>query len=180
MLAAFADLGVPVFSSDDAVHALYAGAAVAPVEQLFPGITRDGVVDRAALSRALVAEPGRLRELEAVVHPLVRGEQAAFFERAASDGANLAVIDVPLLLETGHDYGLDRIIVTTVNETEQRRRALDRPGMTVEKLETILARQMPQSEKITHADYVIETSGAIADTAAAVRRIVQDLTNSNA
>lgn len=158
VLAAFAARGVPVFSSDEAVHQLYEGEAVGPVGRLFPGVIHGGKVDRQALGAALVAAPERLAALEAVVHPLVRARIAAFLAAAEAAGAPLAVVDIPLLYEGGHDYGLDQVAVTVVDEATQRRRALARPGMTVEKLQTILARQTPQADKRRRADYVFDTA----------------------
>ena len=175
VLKTFAELGVPVFSSDDAVHELYRGAAVAPVEQLFPGVSHKGEIDRAALSKRLLAEPARLQELESVVHPLVRQRIAKFLSDTKSTGAVLAVVDIPLLFETGFDYGLDRVAVTMAEPETCRRRALARPGMTVEKLDAILARQMPQDEKRKHADYLIYTEKSLAETKAAVKALVEGL-----
>jgi len=172
VLKLLAQHGIPTFSSDDAVHELYAGEAVAPVDALFPGVGSDGTVDRAELSRRLLAEPGRLRELEAVVHPLVRARIAKFLAESEASGAAIAVVDIPLLYENGHDWGLDAVIVTVVDEAEQRRRALARPGMTDEKLDAILARQMPQAEKVTRADYVIDTGKPMTDVTMDVTRLV--------
>ena len=172
VLAAFAALGVPVFSSDEAVHELYAGEAVGPVGKAFPGVVREGRVDRGALSIALVADPKCLGELEHIVHPLVRRGIALFLEQAAATGAPLAVVDIPLLFEGGHDYGLDKVAVTVCDEAIQRQRALARPGMTVEKLETMLARQLPQAEKRKRADYIFDTSGPIEATEAKVKALV--------
>lgn len=174
-LRAFADLGVPVFSSDDAVHELYRGEAVAPVEAVFPGVTTDGAVDRTRLSAVLVAHPERLRSLEAIVHPLVRARIAKFLADAAASGAKLAVVDIPLLYERGVDWGLDAVALTVVNEAEQRRRALARPGMTVEKLDAILARQLPQAEKRARAEYVLDTGASIDSTRAQVAELVAAL-----
>jgi dephospho-CoA kinase len=174
-LKAFAALGVPVFSSDEAVHALYEGEAAPLVERLFPGVSHSGKVDRAELGRRLVALPERLRDLEAVIHPLVRQRIAAFLTTAERSGARLAVVDIPLLFETGYDYGLDAVAVTIVDAQTQRKRALARPGMSVEKLATILARQLPQAEKLKRADYVIDTSGSIPDTAAKVAELAAAL-----
>lgn len=168
-------LGVPTFSADDAVHALYAGEAVPAVEALFPGVSQNGAIDRAALAAQLVGHPDRLKAVEDVVHPLVRKRMAAFLTETESTGAPLAVVDIPLLYETGFDYGLDGVIVTVVDPDEQRRRALARPGMTVEKLEAILARQMPQAEKAKRAAYVIDTNGSIEETRAAVGELVAAL-----
>src|SRR5690606_14040506 len=132
-----------VFSSDDAVHELYRGDAVAPVEAAFPGVTANGEIDRARLSRYLLQHPERLRELEAIVHPLVRTRIGRFLAEAAATGAPVAVVDIPLLYENGVDWGFDAVAVTAVDEAELRRRALARPGMTVDKLDAILARQLP-------------------------------------
>ncbi len=176
VLAEFAARGVPVFSADAAVHELYRGAAVAPIEAAFPGTAKAGEVDRVALSRQLLAAPGRLAELEAIVHPLVRARVAQFLRDAEASGADLAVVDVPLLFETGFDYGLDKIVVTSVDDATLRQRALARPGMSVEKLDAILARQMPQAEKRRRADYIVDTSGPLSDTRQRVAELVDQLT----
>jgi len=173
VLNAFGALGVPVFSSDDAVHALYAGEAVAPVGAAFPGAVRAGKIDRVALSAALVADASRLAVLERIVHPLVRQRIAHFLAEAEQGGAQLAVVDIPLLFESGYDYGFDKVVVTVCDEAIQRERALRRPGMTVEKLNTILARQLPQAEKRKRADYIFDTSGPVEDTAAKVKALVE-------
>lgn len=175
VLQAFADLGIPTFSADAAVHDLYAGDAVAPVTALFPGVAKDGVIDRAELSRRLLEAPEKLGQLEAVVHPLVRRRIAQFLATAEAGGAALAVVDIPLLFETGVDWGFDATIVTSVDAETQRRRVLARPGMTVEKLDAILARQMPQADKKLRATYVLDTSVPIASTRAAVAEIVAGL-----
>ena len=172
VLKALADLGVPVFSADEAVAELYAGEAVAPVEALFPGVARDGVIDKAALSRVLAADPDGFKRLEAVVHPLVRARIARFLDEAEAAGHALAVVEVPLLFESGYDYGFDAIAVTWVDEAIQRQRALARPGMTGEKLETILARQLPQAEKKARATYLFDTGMPIEKTVAMVAALV--------
>jgi dephospho-CoA kinase len=175
VLKMFVELGVPVFSSDDVVHELYHGEAVAPIEALFPATTRDGEVDRAALSAQLVAAPEKLKALEAVVHPLVRARVAKFLADAEASGAALAVVDVPLLFESGYEYGLDKVVVTLADNGTIRERALGRPGMTVEKLDAILARQMPQAEKQARANYVLRTDGPLAETRNAVAGLVETL-----
>lgn len=175
VLGAFADLGVPVFSSDAAVHDLYRGEAVPAVGQLFPEVINNGEVDRQRLTAALIAAPARLSELEAAIHPLVRKRIAAFLAEAEQTGSPIAVVDIPLLFEGGFDYGLDRIAVTIVDDATQRRRALGRPGMSVEKLDAILARQMPQAEKRKRADYVFDTSGPIERTRKEVTALVAAL-----
>ncbi len=174
-LKAFADLGVPTFSSDEAVHELYRGAAVAPVEAAFPGVTVDGVIDREKLSQQLLGHPARLQQLEAIVHPLVRTRIRSFLADASARGEAMAVVDIPLLFENGVDWGLDAVIVTMVDAAEQHRRALARPGMTVEKLDAILARQLPQAEKVKRATYIIDTSSTIAATRQTVAELVQRL-----
>jgi dephospho-CoA kinase len=177
-LKAFSDLGVPVFSSDDVVHELYRAEAVAPVKAVFPGVTTDGVIDRQKLSHILIQHPERLKSLEAIVHPLVRARINRFLAETAETGAKLAVVDIPLLYERGVDWGLDAVAVTVVDEAEQRRRALARPGMTVEKLDAILARQMPQAEKRARADYILDTGTSIDSTRADVAALVGKLTGS--
>jgi len=179
VLKAFADLGIPVFSSDPAVHDLYEGEAVPVVEALFPGVTTDGRIDRAELGRRLVADPGALPRLETVVHPLVRARMAKFLSEAEASGAAIAVVDVPLLFETGFDYGLDGIAVTVARDDTIRRRALARPGMNVQKLDAILARQMPQAEKRKRADHVFDTDRPIEETIAEVAALVAELKRSN-
>ena len=157
VLKAFLELDVPVFSADSAVAELYAGEAVAPVTELFPDVAPEGVIDRALLSQRLQAEPEKFKPLEAVVHPLVRAKLAKFLDEAGAAGHALAVAEIPLLFEGGHDYGFDAVAVTWVDEAVQRERALARPGMTVEKLEAILARQLPQVEKKAQATYTFDT-----------------------
>ncbi len=175
VLDAFARLGVPVFSADAAVAELYAGAAVEPVEALFPGVARDGVIDRNLLSQRLAADPTGFARLEAVVHPLVRARIAQFLEEAEASGAALAVVEVPLLFESGHDYGFDAVAVTWVDEAIQRQRALARPGMTGEKLDTILARQLPQAEKKARATYLFDTGLPLERTVEMVAALVAEL-----
>lgn len=175
-LKIFAELGVPVFSSDDVVHELYQAEAVVPIEALFPGAVRNGEVDRAELSRQLVTAPEKLKALEAIVHPLVRDRIAKFLADTEHSGAALAVVDIPLLFESGYPFGLDKVAVTATDDTTIRARALARPGMTVEKLDAILARQMPQAEKRRRADYILDTSGSLADTRNQVAALVEDLT----
>ena len=174
-LQVFADLGIPIFSSDAVVHELYEAEAVPAVEQLFPGVTTHGKVDRAVLSRRLIADPKALRRLEAAIHPLVRARMAKFLSDAEAGGAALAVVDVPLLFETGFDYGLDKIALTSASDETIRRRALARPGMSVEKLDAILARQMPQAEKRKRADHVFDTDRPIEDTVAEITALVAKL-----
>ena len=172
IMQAFADLGVPVFSADAAVAELYAGAAVAPVEALFPGVSVGGVIDRQKLSQQLAADPGGFKRLEAVVHPLVRVAIGKFMDKAEQDGAALAVVEVPLLFESGHDYGFDAVLVTWVDDAVQRQRALARPGMTVEKLDAILARQLRQDDKKARATYLFDTAMPIDKSVEMVAALV--------
>lgn len=175
VLKAFADLGVPVLSADEAVAELYAGEAVAPVEAAFPGVTRDGVIDRTLLSQQLAKDPSGFKRLEALVHPLVRVRIARFMDEAKAAGHALAVVEVPLLFESGYDYGFYAVAVTWVDEAIQRQRALARPGMTVEKLETILARQMPQAEKKARATYLFDTAMPVEKTTEMVAALVASI-----
>ena len=172
VLKEFETAGIPVFSADEAVHRLYAGDAREPIAALFPGVVRDGEVDRQALAAQVLGQPERLAALEGLVHPMVRSAIAGFLERAEASGAQLAVVDIPLLFESGHDWGFDAVIVTACTPQMQRQRALARPGMTAEKLDAILARQMPQAEKIARAEHVVDTSGSFDDTRAAVAAII--------
>jgi dephospho-CoA kinase len=175
VLKAFADLGVPVFSADQAVAELYQGEAAAPVEALFPGVTTGGRIDKALLSQRLAADPTGFKRLEAVVHPLVRARIARFMDEAEAAGHALAVVEVPLLFESGYDYGFDAIGVTWVDEAIQRQRALARPGMSGEKLDTILARQLPQAEKKARATYLFDTGMPIKQTVAMVAALVASI-----
>lgn len=175
----FREFGVPVNDADEVVHALYRGEAVAPVEAAFPGTTKDGSVDRAELSRQLMAAPHRLPELEAIVHPLVRKKEQKFLARHAAVGAPFVILDIPLLFETGAEKRLDRIAVVTCSAKLQRERVLKRPGMTEEKFAMILARQVPDSEKRKRADYIIDTSDSFDVTRQQVKAIVDELAASN-
>ena len=172
----FADAGVPVSDADRMVHALYAGAAVPHIEKAFPGTVSDGVVDRDKLAATVLGNPARLRELEAIVHPLVRAETDAFVERHRQAGAPLIVLDIPLLFETGGKDRVDRILVVTAPADVQRERVLSRPGMTEEKFEAILAKQVPDAEKRRRADFVIDTSRGMDAAREDVLRIVAELT----
>lgn len=155
--AMFRRLGAPVYDADQAVHALFAsgGAAVAKVEAAFPGVTAKGAVDRKALGALVFGDRAALKRLESVVHPLVREAQREFLRRVARRRAALAVLDVPLLFETGGDKLCDAAAVVSAPAFLQRRRVLARPGMTEARLNAVLAEQMPDFEKRRRADYVI-------------------------
>jgi dephospho-CoA kinase len=153
--------GVPLHDADAAVHRLHRGRAVDPIEAAFPGTVTDGAIDRAKLGAAVLGKPAALRRLEAIIHPLVREEEEAFLDRCRRAGAGLAVIDVPLLLETGGQLRCDAVLVVTAPAEVQRQRVLARPGMTAEKFEAILSRQMPDNDKRRHAHFLVETGRGI-------------------
>ncbi|PZN98718.1 MAG: dephospho-CoA kinase [Hyphomicrobiales bacterium] len=169
----FRERGIPVHDADAAVHALYRGRAVAPIGAAFPGVVRDGVVDRQALSAAVLGQPEALRRLEVIIHPLVREEEEAFLRRSRETGAGLAVLDVPLLLETGGEGRCDAILVVSAPAEIQRQRVLARPGMTQEKLAAILARQMPDAQKRQRAHFIVDTARGVL----AARRQVGSILN---
>jgi len=173
-------LGIAVFDADAEVHRLYEGVAVAPIEAAFPGTTDGQRVDRQKLSAALLANPQDFQRLEAIVHPLVFAAERGFLRQQAERGARFAVLEVPLLLESRRQPRVDAIIVVSARADLQRERVLRRPGMSVEKLEQALARQMPDAEKRARADYVVDTSGTFAETDAQVDRIVESLQDSKA
>lgn len=152
----FADEGCAVWDADAAVHRLYqkGGAAVPAIAAMFPEAVRDGAVDRQVLGRIVAENPEALRRIEAAVHPLVAADRAAFLDAAEAD---IVVLDIPLLYETGADAGMDAVAVVSAPPDVQRARVLARPGMTEAKFDTILANQLPDSEKRRRADFVIET-----------------------
>lgn len=156
--AIFRALGVHVHDSDATVHALYSGAAAPLIEAAFPGSIKNGVVDRAALSAKVIGDDAAMRRLEAIVHPLVRTSRLAFVEAAKARGEKLVVVDIPLLFETGAEAETDAVLLVTAPETVQKQRIAARPGMTQEKLATILEKQMPDSEKRRRADFILDTS----------------------
>ncbi len=175
--AMFAEEGAPGFDSDAAVHALYAsgGAAVAPVEAAFPGVVKDGAIDRVALSARVVGNAEGIRQLEGIVHPFVRSAQMAFLQQQRDAGASFVVLDIPLLFEGGGAKIVNKTVVVSAPADVQRARVLARPGMTVEKFETILARQMPDAEKRARADFVINTGVSFEETHEQVRAVLDAL-----
>jgi dephospho-CoA kinase len=168
----FAEAGVPVHDSDEAVHRLYAGEAAPLIEAAFPGVTVAGAVDRAKLATRVLGDPAALKRLEAIVHPLVRADADAFLARHRLAGAPVAVLDIPLLFETGGRDRVDKVVVVSAPPEIQRRRVLARPGMTGEKFESILRRQMPDAEKRRLADFVIDTGKGLDAARAEVATIV--------
>lgn len=177
----FREAGIPVFDSDACVHALYApgGAAVKPVGEAFPGSAVDGAIDRARLSQMLRDDPTGFERLEAIVHPLVSQAREVFLAEARAEDAALAVLDIPLLFETGGDTLVDTIVVVHAPDAVRRTRVLQRPGMTAEKLDAIIARQTADSIKLEKADFVVETSGGIDDARRQVDDIIQALATSS-
>ena len=168
-------LGIAVCDADAEVHKLYEGVAVPAIEAAFPGTTAAGKVDRQKLAAALLAEPGKFKRLEAIVHPLVLEAERAFLRSEAAQGTTMAVIEVPLLLEGGGEKRVDAVIVVSAPAEAQRQRVMQRPGMTLEKLEQMLARQMSDADKRARADFVVDTGGTVADTYAQVDSIVESL-----
>ena len=154
----FAQAGVPVHDADAAVHRLYAGDAAAVIELEFPGVSGAQGIDRDKLAKRVLSDPEALRRLEGIIHPLVRREEARFLDEAERAGAPIAVLDIPLLFETGADRRVDAVVVVTAPAEVQRARALGRTGMTEEKFQALLAKQMPDAEKRRRADFVVDTS----------------------
>jgi dephospho-CoA kinase len=157
----FRERGIPVHDADACVHELYRGRAAGPIGEAFPGVVANGVVDRPSLSAAVLGRPDALRRLETIIHPLVREEEAAFLRRCREVGAGLAVLDVPLLLETKGEGRCDAVLVVSAPAEIQRQRVLGRPEMTEEKLAAILARQMPDAQKRARAHFIVDTSRGV-------------------
>lgn len=171
----FAEEGVPVLDSDEVVHALYRAEAVGLIETAFPGTTVSGAVDRQKLGEVLRENPANFGKLEAIVHPLVRQKQEAFLAKAGEEARQFALLDIPLLFETGAEERVDKIVVVSCAPEIQRQRVLSRPGMTEQKFEMILARQMPDAEKRKRADFVIDTGNGVEAARDQVRGILQRL-----
>jgi dephospho-CoA kinase len=168
----FAEAGVPVYDADATVHKVYEAEAAPAVEAAFPGTTVDGRVDRTLLSAKVVHDPAAMKQLEQIVHPMLRAHQLRFLEDAERSGAAVAVLDVPLLFETGGDTRVDAVVVVTTTPQVQRQRILLRDNMTADKLDAILSRQMPDSEKRVRADFVVDTSNGLDPVRAQIRDIL--------
>jgi dephospho-CoA kinase len=168
----FREEGAAIFDADKAVHALYRGPAVALIEQAFPGTAANGTVDRAKLAAIVTKDKAALATLEGIVHPLVQAAEEEFVAEAARRGARVAVLDIPLLFETGGDQRCDAVVVVSAPAEVQRTRAFERPGMTEEKLAAILAKQMPDAEKRRRAEFVVDTSRGYEAARAQVRDIL--------
>jgi dephospho-CoA kinase len=173
--AMFRAEGIAVHDSDAAVHELYNGKAAPAIEAAFPGTTRDGVVDRVLLANAVLDDPAELARLEAIIHPLVAVSRDAFLVAAAKNGADLVVLDIPLLFETGSERIVDAVVLVTAPESVQKARVCARPGMTAERFAAILARQMPDAEKRARAHFIIDTGRGFAAAERQVRAIVRAL-----
>lgn len=172
--AMFGDEGALIWNADEAVHRLYApgGAAVAPIAEAFPGAVVDGAVDRDRLAAALGRDEAAFRRLESIVHPLVARGRLEDLAAAEARGVKLAVLDIPLLFETGGDAAVDAVVVVTAPPEVQAARVLGRPGMTRERFEAILARQLPDAEKRRRADFIVDTGQGLEAARMRVREIV--------
>jgi dephospho-CoA kinase len=173
----FAEAGVPVHDADATVHRLYEGEAAPAIEAAFPGTTEGGKVDRAKLAAKVLGDKQALRRLEAIVHPLVREAEARFLAEAERKGAAVAVLDIPLLLETGGGERVDAVVTVTAPPEVQRARLLERPGLTEEKLEALIANQFPDAEKRRRADFIVDTSQGFEAARAQVAEILRQVAN---
>ena len=169
----FREAGVPVHDSDAVVHRLYEGEAVGPVEAAFPGVTVDGRIDRTKLAGKLVGGPDAIRRLESIVHPLVRAVSDRFVETQRAAGARIIVLDIPLLFETGGEAKVDAVVVVSAPADVQRARVLSRAGMTAERLDALLARQMSDAEKRARAHFVVDSSRSFDSARAQVHGILR-------
>jgi dephospho-CoA kinase len=168
----FAEAGVPVYDADAAVHLLYEGEAAPAIEASFPGTTENGRVDRDRLSARVVHDPAAMKKLEEIVHPMLGASRQTFLRDAERSGAPVAVVDIPLLFETGGEKRVDAVVVVTTTAELQRKRILARPNMTEEKLQAILVRQMPDAEKRKRAHFVVDTSHGLDPVRARIRDIL--------
>ena len=168
----FAEAGVPVYDADATVHMIYEGEAAPAIEAAFPGTTVGGKVDRIRLSEQVVHDPAAIKRLEQIVHPMLRAHHQKFLDDAERSGAAVAVVDVPLLFETGGEKRVDAVVGVTTDSDIQRQRILARDNMTSEKLDAILARQLPDSEKRRRADFVVDTSHGLDPVRARIREIL--------
>jgi dephospho-CoA kinase len=168
----FVEAGVPVYDADAAVHKIYEGEAAPAVEAAFPGTTVDGKVDRVRLSARVLNDPAAIKQLEQIVHPMLGASRKKFLDDAERSGAPVVVVDVPLLFETGGEKRVDAVMVVTTTPEVQRERILARENMTHEKLDALLARQLPDAEKRKRADFVVDTSHGLDPVRAAIRDIL--------
>ena len=171
----FVDRGCPLHHADATVHRLYQGRAVPLIEKAFPGTTGPDGVDRQALSKRVLNNPKAMQKLEAIIHPLVHEEEQTFYRKAEAMGASIVVLDIPLLFETNATGRVDATLVVTASPDQQRTRVMARPGMTEEKFEAILSRQMPDAEKRKRADYIIDTGKGLEEAERQVEKILKDI-----
>ncbi len=171
----FAAEGVPVHDADAAVHRLYAGAAAPLIEKAFPGTIIGGTVDREKLGKAVLGSKAAIEKLEQIVHPLVRADEQRFLREAEQRGAKVAVLDIPLLFETGGDKRCDAVVVVSAPSDVQRKRAFERPGMTEAKFQALLAKQIPDVEKRKRADFVVDSSRGFEAAHEQVREILRQV-----
>lgn len=171
----FAEAGVPVYDADATVHQLYEGEAVAAIEVAFPGTTVNGKVDRTLLSPRVVHDAEAMKRLESIVHPMLRAHHQKFLDDAEKSGAPVAVVDVPLLYETGGESRVDAVVVVTTAPDVQRERILAREGMTPEKLDAILVKQLPDAEKRRRADFVVDTSHGLDPVRIRIHEILEEV-----
>jgi dephospho-CoA kinase len=169
------DQGIPVLDADKIVHDLYAGEAVPLIEAVFPGTSRDGVVDRAALAAKVVASPDELKKLEAIIHPRVRAAEWGFLLEEHDGGSDIAVLEIPLLFETAPRTLFDAIIVVSAPPGIQRARLIARPGITDEKLDALIARQLPDADKRAKADFVVDTGVPLEDTYRQIDAVLKEI-----
>lgn len=174
----FEDAGIPVYDADAAVHQLYSGGAAKIIEAEFPGTVNNGVVDRKELSNRVVGKPQSMKKLEAIVHPLVHQKQQTFMHNADQAGHKMVLLDIPLLFEGGREKVVDVIVVVTCSAETQRKRVLARAGMTVDKFEAILQRQVPDKEKRKRADYIVDTEQGMESARKQVADIIQSIEES--
>ena len=168
----FAEEGVPVHDADAAVHQLYESEATPLIEAAFPGTTAGGKVNRDKLAQRVLGDTAAIKKLEAIVHPLVRNAEERFLAEAERKGATAAVLDIPLLFETGSDKRCDAVVVVSAPPDVQRARAFERPGMTEQKFAAVLAKQMPDADKRAMADFAVDTSKGFDTARAQVRDIL--------
>jgi dephospho-CoA kinase len=173
----FAEAGVPVHDADAAVHRLYEGEAVPLIEAEFPGSTAGGKVDRDKLGQRVIGDAAAMRKLEAIVHPLVRKAEERFLAEAERAGATVAVLDIPLLFETGGDKRCDAVVVVSAPPGTQRARVLERPGMTEQKFQALVGKQMPDAEKRARADFVVDSGQGYEAARQQVREILKAVAN---
>jgi len=171
----FRDEGIAVFDADAAVHELYSGSAVPQICERFPSAVKNGVVDRAMLAQSVIGKADALADLEKIIHPLVRSAELDFIQHHRDHGSKIVLLDIPLLFESGGDGLCDKIVVVTAPPDVQRERVLARDGMTLEKFNGLLARQMSDADKRAKADFIVFTDKGIEDARQQVRKVLQNL-----